>query len=772
MSYFDDPKEMLAEAETLIRESRDESVDEAILRGFYNGQTLDEKDAGSIGSLKNHLMGYDSMNDAKLALERIYTGQKLMFRVKLPHTKVQDKQKWEIIIENEFNKIIRKSGRFKPEWKGLCGTITLMGRGCLMFTDKYDWCPRLMAPMVPRRTGTRPDDVPYTVIPGDLKLKELKQKLQAAKANPDSGWKTANVMAAVNALTKNIGTSMSRGSISTATNVTPLEEDEAAYDGWGSNLRQTILVFHVFENCMEESGATVVRHSIIARHDADLQKEYTKETGDILPILFYQDNYFADTPRQYLNPFFIDCQIGRTTTWHNTMGLGRLNYDTDVEAEAMLNEALAGSMENMRRLYSVAEGGDIETYQQFLSGKDAGNIIPAGLVAQEVTKNPNFPVALQMLDVLKRQSAAHARSAIPNTADGTAKELEVQAIERQGRNALALAARMDDFYDDTTKLGEEMLRRFIMTDPLPQDKAYHEISRFQKALKDKGIPLSRLREKDRDGNLKHIEVEANRSVGQGDRVAEVMINRMLMSNIHMFSPQAQEMIKRRIVSSETGDTDFAEELVPDRPKVDPRQIERANTENQICINRGITGFVPQLNDDDMPQYHIQEHLGGLEALLAKGAAQGWDQMDIGAFKAMGSHTYLHVQQMEADPNQKNTARQLTGRLQEIAGRAGEFVKAAQEKQQQDEISAGERIRLQQKDKQIELAQIKEHNNIKFKQDNLDLKRAELASDDVKAGTAAELKRRQLANAEYAAEAKSAIDMFAINSRPEPQPTTN
>ncbi len=534
-------------------------------------------------------------------------------------------------------------------------------------------------------------------------------------------------------------------------------------------MRTTILVFHVYENCQEENGTEYVKHSIIARHREDIMKEFTKRTGNQMPVLFYQDENYADRPAEWLVPFFIDCQIGRATTWHNSMGLGRMNYDTDVEAEAFLNEANAGAMENLKRNYTISEGTDMETAQQFLSGNEGSNILPPGLQIAEIGKNPNFPYAIQMMQLSRQISAGHARSSVPNSSDSGSKELEIQAMERQGRNAQALSSRMSDFFDCVAVAGEEMLRRLIVTEPLPQDAAYHEIVEFQDALKAAGVPIARLREKGKDGKLKNVHVETNRGIGQGDRVQEVMTNRDLLQNIAMFGPQAQQMILRRKVALETGDYQFAEELVPDRPKKDPNQIERANTENQICINRGITGHVPELNDDDMPQFHIDEHIGGIEALLAKGEAQGWDQMDIGAFKALGSHTMLHVQQLDQRPDTKNLARQLTGRLQEMAGRAGQFVKDAQQKQQQEELSMSDQIRFQQADRKIGLAEIKEHNVVQNRQANLTLKAAELASKDITAGRKAQQQDRQLANQEFEADADTLLRQYQIDSRPEPTP---
>lgn len=758
MSYFSKPSEMLAEAEALILEAAAESEDEATLSGFYNGRALGSNDAGHSGVVANHLMGYDSMNDARLSLEGVYMRQKLPWKVKLSNVPVAARQQWEMIIQDEFCKVVRKSKRLKPEWKGMCGSVTLMGRACLVWTDTYDWCPRHMNPLVPRRTGTLTDSVPYAVIPSSYTLKQLKEYLDMAKGNPDTMWKIDALTATIDTLSKNIGTRLVPGTQAPGDKVTAAESaDAAGAGGWGPSVRASVLVFHIYENCQEETGAKYVKHTIIARHDADVRARWTEATGNnTMPVVFYENENFADCADQWLRPYFIDTKIGKTSTWHNVMGLGRLNYDADVETEVFMNEAMEGSRENLRRNYTCADGSDVETLQQFLSGDNRSNIMPAGLQVADTAKNSNFPYAIQVMQLLQKVTTGHAKSSIPNAADGTSKELEVQAIERQGRNAISLASRMEDFYDDTDALGMEILRRFITIDPLPTDVAYHEITAFQDALKSFKIPLAKLREKGKDGKLKNLEVFTNRSMGQGDRVSEIMVNRMLMQRLQLFSPQAQQMILRRITAVETGDHELANELVPDRPKVDPRQTERANSENQACAMRGLTNYIPQLNDDDMQMYHIQEHMGGLEGLLAKGQAQGWEPVDVGAFKSLGAHTMLHVQHIQNDPEQKNTARQIMGRLQEMGSQADQFTKALQQKQQQEEIPAGERARLQQKQEQIELSKEKEKNVVHNREQQLLLKQKELTGKEVKAGADIDLKQRQLSNEEFKTDSQNAI----------------
>jgi len=302
---------------------------------------------------------------------------------------------------------------------------------------------------------------------------------------------------------------------------------------------------------------------------------------------------------------------------------------------------------------------------------------------------------------LTRRNAA---ASISNSEGASAtNELEVQALERQGRNAEAIANRMNDIYENLKTLGETIFERFLNPNIESSDAGYDEIKFFQDKMREQGIPLSFLRAS-KNGRFTNVDVKVNRVAGDGDRVREIMVNRSLMQRINMFSPQAQQEILRRVTAQETQDYDLAEELVPREQKIDGGQINVANNENQSCLQRGITGYVPQLNDDDIHGIHIAEHAGGIEAMLAKGQIKGWDEMDIGGFQSLMQHFQLHGQQIAANPAQKDLANQIRQQLQVWLRRAKEYINNFQAKKEaeQQKMSPKEQAELQLKGADHEL----------------------------------------------------------------------
>jgi hypothetical protein len=445
---------------------------------------------------------------------------------------------------------------------------------------------------------------------------------------------------------------------------------------------------------------------ILARWTPAQRDRATKQKM-ILPVVMYECERKYENAHQWLNPYFIDTSIGGEPSWHRVMGLGALNYEADVDTEQFFNTAMQGSLENLRRTFRVESQADWELIAKWNQGQTPSNVLPPGLKSDEAVKNPNFQYAFTTMQMLQGLSRRNASSAIGNTGDSSSNELEIQALERQGRNAEALAARMSDIYDATDALGLEMFRRMLQPVPMASDPGYEEIVAFQKRLRKDGVSVDLLR-KWMKNNEGQVCVETSRATGDGDRVRMVMVNQMLMNRLHLFNPQAQQIILKRVTAQETQDYKLAEELVPYEKKADANQVERANNENQACILRAITGYVPERNPDDLDMEHVPEHFGGMQGLLAIGQAKGWTQIELAAFKALGSHAAMHIQAVKAIKEQADVANQMMHTLEGIAKQGQEFAnnleQSEQDEAKQKELELKERNQMLKERGQVALEQ--------------------------------------------------------------------
>lgn len=736
--YFQNTEEALRECEELTRDDHNNSEDRATLMAFYNGrQTMTDCDAEEKGvsELINHLFGYDSIQSAADQIFGIYSKSPIIWHIDVKNAPDGLNQSWGQKATKIINNAIKHSGRLKPEFKSFSGEVTLAGSYHFCFYDNYDWCPRGRRPLAPRGTSIIPADGDYFAIREELTLKDLyayrNRTERLAKRGLETGWKLPAINLAIKAIEDNLDRindrdhAVSSNVDSEGADGPTAEEREQDFQmdtTEAERLRLKIAVYFLYTSRPEEEG-TPIDLSILARFPLEVKKAATENKIKLETLLFDKERYFKKAP-DFLHSFFIDCNIGGKTTWHRSMGLGRLNYDSDVDVEKLFNEFMQGTKENLRRQFQVGTSADVETINRWLSGEEYSNVIPEGLTIVEGSKNPNAQNALSAMEILTQLSRMNASASVSNRrGQRSTDELEVQALERQGRNAEAIANKMNDIYDGLTHLGETIVERFLDDSILPSDRGYDEIKYAQDKFKEEGIPLAFLAAR-KNGRFTNLVVKVNRVAGDGDKVREIMTNRMLEQRLPLYSPQAQQVILRRITATETQDYDLAEELVPKEQKIDGGQVNVANNENQSSIHRGITQYVPQLNDDDIHLIHIPEHMGGLQGLLAKGQVSGWDELDMFGFQSIVQHLGLHMQQIENNQANRALATQITQALQGFIRQAQEFANNLQAKRQaeQQQMDPAQAAKLQLDGAKFQQDRLEHGDLVQHRADSLDLSR--------------------------------------------------
>ena len=718
-TYFQDANDVVDECELLVNEDRYNAEDRAAIASFYNGrETMTAADAERQGitELTNHLFGHDAIATASNQIASITTKSPTIFKIKLLSGPQEKRDLWQTKITEALNKAIVRSKRFNAEWKAASGEVSLYGRSHLLFPDNEDWCPIMRRPYVPR--GTKAGDPPkFLCIRDRMTLRRLyRMKAHAERVGEGSSWKLKGINSVISALEGNFKPGTKNPTSHDLSNtVVPDEQEFERQEGAdnASRNRTTIPVYFMFSARDDEAGCPYDL-TIVARFSSQMKHEAEQQAYELNPLLFDEDGYFPSA-RRFIHSFFVDVSIGGETTWHRTEGLGHLNYDSDVDTEEFFNAAMQGSKENLRRMFKVSTSADRETLDRWLMGDEYNNVIPEGVDVVEGTRNPNFQYAFTTIQMLQQLSRRNARSSISNSDLGkSVDELEVQALERQGRSAEAIANRMNDIYLSLDEIGEEMFRRFTNDTVLPIDGGYDEIKYFQDCLKESGIPLKFLGVTV-NGRLKNVEVRVNRVAGDGDSVREQIATNFLMNSLGLYSPQSQQIILRRITAQQTRDHDLAQELVPEIKTPPHFQVLAAQQENDAALANGVsrlmTGqpFTSPLNREDIHEEHLPVHMIGLTSLLARGQVQPWTEVEAEGFSALGRHAMLHVQALYQAESKRQIAQQFEAQLKQLAGAADQLVAQLQQRrqQEQDQPSAVEVEKLRQGQEKIDLAKEKE-----------------------------------------------------------------
>lgn len=662
-------EEMLTEANNMLRDDILDAQDRATLLDFYNGGNANCEGV-------NHLLGYDGINLAKGQIESVATKGKAMFDMRLfnlPRDKAHLREKMELTIRQAFHEMIKRSRRFKPQWKAVAGEIAILGCGSFVFRDPYDWCPVMARPYVPRGSEMLPESLPYLMLADHMSIVDLRNALKAAEGREALGyvspWRKNELRTCIAAME---GTLKSKTPTDSYTHATVSqdapdteEEDRQAGATGHAGTKMRIPVFRFF--VQDDDGS--VSMTILPRLTPDQTKAIKESSAAFPRALFHSEAYF-DSMRCLLHAFFVDCKIGGKPLWHRVLGLGRLNYGSDVEAEEFFNDAMTGARENLRRLYQLESTADWDMLKMWGEGNGPTNAIPPGVKLADVSRQPNMQHALQPLQMLMQLTQRNAASMSPD-AKNRSGELEIQAMERQSRNAEMLAARMNDIYECTDALGQEMFARAISDKLLPTDIGYNDAMEFQEALRKAGISLVFLRQTDKNGRLKNINVSCSRAAGDGNSVKRAMANQFLVSRLSLFPAEAQQIILRRITAETTDDHEFAEQIVPFEPRRDTNQMTVSMSENDACDKMGILGIVPHINPDDLDEVHVESHMMSMEADLKRAEIRPWDQVDLAGFKAKGAHTMAHIQRMSQSEANKERGNALNQKLQGLAKRGQE-----------------------------------------------------------------------------------------------------
>lgn len=699
--YFDHVEDALGAANQLVTEDTDSAYDREVVAKFYNGKetmTPAEAEKNGVKSIVNHLFGFSALDQLRQQLFSIMTADDKLWRVNVCLKELRgqplnsgDRQSLEFNLTDKFNYRVRRSKRLKPEIRSTMDNLVLHGRNPLLFSDRFDWCPRSGFLYVPGDTGTTPETFTYGFSADKLPLWRMKHYLRKAQSasNPSaSGWNVKALEEAIDAL------ALSREINSSVLLDGPERENEnrpqdASSVGDRRASSQTMPVWYLYE-VDQDSPSKPVSLTIIARYTFTGNGTNGTETVTRDKMLYSKRDHFKSV-HHWLKPFFIDTQIGGASTWHSVMGLGKLNYARDADVEEFFNMAMDGAKDNVRTKYQAADGASREKMARFFA--ERGDILPEGLNLVPQQANQNFRNAFEVINILQMLSKGDAGAAYTNNGS-QGDELEIQAQERQGRSTALISSRMADVFDMMDEVGLEIFRRFMVGENPESNPGYADVAAFRDDCEVLGI-TAEIREeicKSKNGLLEYVKVKTSRAAGDGSPTHEMAVADRLVANLGMYSPAAQELIKRRATLVWTRDPDFAAEAVPYERQIDPDQLARARTENTACAERGIVGFVPDLNPDDVSQIHVPEHDNALDALVAKATQEGsMNPFDAAGFKSLASHQMKHVQAMQGDKVLAEAANAAEQKLQEQARQAEGLIKAYETNQANSQLTAKDRL---------------------------------------------------------------------------------
>lgn len=688
MRLFPNIENISAEIGQMENDERNRREDRATVSAFYNGQppyTQEEAEALGLGVNVNNLFGYDVMSKAKSQLMALYTKPARLFEVTIDSAPGAMKQGWEMTATREFNRVMKKSGRMKPQYEGVAGDATMHGEGIFFFPDVTDWCPRhlpLSKRLVPSKAKMDKTELTHFAVATELTFHDLftYRRLKA------EGWNMANISTVLKQAADNAEgeTGSVARTLSDSGNPEEMEYQRQANSAVDRAFRLTLPVYYFFQMRPDQIGKP---------YDLTILARYEEANGDKKANVLYESEFAFDSINAVLHPFFMDCIVGGEALWGRVLGLGHLNYSLAWHVEVLLSRMMQATMEGAMNFWQVKDANARDVIEQIMLKHNG--VLPEGVEFMQNRVKPDFTGLMTMIQMFRQQGSTNSNALAPN--DGGKNDvLEVQAIAQSDEANAAGSQRVSNWFDYMNRMGDVMLSRFTNPYIRPCDKGFSEIMDFQAAMKRAGIPLHMLRPT-------NVKVTMARIAGDGLRQQQMAEAGFLMQNINMYPPESQQKIKRRVTAAITDDYELAEQLVPIENKMSDSQAIAIMTENNTFMEQGdilaMQHTTVPTHDTDVDYEHLSGHLQLLQGLVMKAAQlqkAAFTEEQMGAFQVGGAHVVAHIQKIES-MGDKQGAKQAMDALTQIANAGQKMANNLQQQQkgeQGEEMSPEERARLQ------------------------------------------------------------------------------
>lgn len=702
MKLFENTESIFEEIEDMEKDEKDRRSDRAIVSGFYNGDPpLSQGEAEELGITVNvnNLFGYTDLAAAKEQTLALYTKPPRIYNVQFHNAPADKKYEWEQKATSLFNRAIKKDNKLKMPYEGVAGDATLHGEGEFFFTDPYTPFPRqlpLSQRLVPSRSTTDPNELSHFAIDTELSIFEIERHLR----NESEGWKMEGLRALraeiFESLDKENLTPRARAQIS-SNNPEEMEYARQESADVDKIYRHNIPVYYFYQADPTRDGRPL---DLTILTKATRLDDKTDNKAVKRQMIFESEEFFP-TVTDAIQPFFMDCILGGSPRWHRVKGMGHLNYSLSWHLEMLISRLMQGSMESMMNVWQAADGANREELEKLVMRHNG--IIPEHVSLVPNRNNVDFSGMLQVINMFRAAGNRNALSSSLGSTPDSGKELEVQALFRQGQITSQQSSRLSNWYDSLSRLGSTQWARFTCPEVLKTDAHFSDINEFQMGLTRAGIPLYYCQPH-------NVSITAFKITGDGDQQKAQGAATFFMQNMAMFPAESQQLIKRIVTGIVADDYELAEKLVPIDEKPDTDQEFHADGENNTCI---LQGRAPGIRAIDVDETHIEIHFKGLGSILNKAAQfqkEAFQPADLMAFKALGGHTIAHIQRMQSMGKKEDSAHAMEtmNGLAKMAEKFAHNMEQMQAAQPKEEIDP------------VDLA------NIKLKQDQLQLSHEKMA----------------------------------------------
>lgn len=560
-----------------------------------------------------------------------------------------------------INRPIKKKREYRHLCRGIDASLFLHGRGPAIWDDTNRWCPRTLAMedlKVPSGTFTDFSNLSTFAVYQRMSAAELWKKIKGP--NVAKGWDVERVKMLIDKLATDSVTSNRdyNDTYFPESLALDLKENTAYY---GSDKVPTAKCWWFYELDGESSDGEPhwkrylfsddpePRLERIGMKDNFLFKDESGKLTDLNSILQVQ---FADGCN--VPPF----------RYHTVRGPGYLLYPVLQLYNRLFcrqNDAIFEACNQMFK--NVGEADRERLLQVTLANM---SVLPTGVevVPAQERYSVNHNLVKFGMDVLRQLIAENASTFVPDTNDGTQKEMTATQVMARVQEAAQLVqgivATKSEFQQDQY---EEMARRFTIKESRDPD-----VKKFQEAVK-------KLKLGDEVLDFERWEVKGETALGGGNKVLELASATELMKARPAFPPKSQAVILRKWSAAVLDDADEAFKLVPPEPETATKTAMFAN----LAIGTLLQSLPVALDSwVNLDEYVVT--LVGLLATKVGGLAQNGSQPSqetLSGIMFTAQHIEDIVQAIAQDEAKAQFAKAVMQQLEQILQPVEQWMAAAQ-----------------------------------------------------------------------------------------------
>jgi len=580
--------------------------------------------------------------------------------VRINYGSSDESERYSRIVTEEFDRLQKKDSNFDYLMQLSQHEMVLYGTGPLVFEDTTDWrCKPVKSADLLVLDGTKSNvnDWQMAVVRSTYQVHELFSFIKSEEAASKMGWDVTSAKKAIMAAApKGDGGGSNK-------NWEFYQQEIRNNDLTYSAKCNVIEVAHLFykEFPTKEFPEGAISHCII------------DERGDGRKFLFRQTNRYKAWS-ECVHCMYYDKGDG---THHSCKGIG-IKFYASLELKNRLRNSLIDATVARQSIHITPNSPNALNRMNIIQ-VGAYSFMPSDVSVAQTNNSGTLEPAMAVdreLEGLMQANLSQYRQRLdkggnPRTAT------EIDAITSQ-QSTLG-KTQLNRYYTQLDTLFAERYRRASNSNLTPDVPGGADALAFQKACRDRGIPVAALKSVDY--------VQATRTAGRGSSMERRAIMNQLM-NISGMLPETgrQNVIKDHIAAMSGYHSVERYFPVPQRDITMQEELQEAAIENALFK----TGANIPISGGDSHPVHAASHVqAGGEALMAMQEGKGSPSEIAGYLSVIVQHTSEHLNAMANDGSRKEMVKELSKQLQQLSAVVQQLEQQAAQQAEQQQAAAAE-----------------------------------------------------------------------------------